>query len=117
MPCSPSCADSSVILWVTQDLLSSTGRKHAALIARWWLAGSLLGWLLGLTVSVVTSPILGFIVVIPFVGIFLLFGYGSSSVEMKVSKGLPHPAPGGEVVVVNPRAFLSTRWTRRCFGG
>ena len=62
----------------------TAGKKHAALIVKWWLWGSLLGWLLAIIVSVLVSPVLGFIVFVPVMALFLLFGYASSSVEMKV---------------------------------
>jgi len=62
----------------------SAGRKHAALIVKWWLWGLLLGWLLAIIVSVLVSPVLAFIVVVPILAIFLTVGYASSSVEMKV---------------------------------
>lgn len=62
----------------------TAGRRHAALIVKWWLWGSLLGWLLAVIVSALVSPVLGFIVVLPSVALFLLVGYASSSVEMRV---------------------------------
>ncbi len=62
----------------------TAGRRHAALIVKWWLWGSLLGWLLAIIVSVLVSPVLGFIVVVPVIALFLLVGYASSSVEMRV---------------------------------
>jgi hypothetical protein len=47
--------------------------------------GSLLAWLIGLVISLVVSPVLGFIIYIPIVAISLLLGYMSSNVEYKVS--------------------------------
>lgn len=70
-----------------QGQMVSAGRKHAALIVKWWLWGLLLGWLLAIIVSVLVSPVLGFIVVVPILAIFLTMGYASSSVEMKVDGG------------------------------
>lgn len=46
--------------------------------------GSLLAWLIGLVISLVVSPVLGFIIYIPIVAISLLLGYMSSNVEYKV---------------------------------
>ena len=73
------------IFHACQDLLASSGRKHASLIVRWWVSGLLLGWLLALILSLTTSPVLGFLVLIAMEAISLLFGYASSAVEMKVS--------------------------------
>lgn len=77
----------------------TAGRRHAALIVKWWLWGSLLGWLLAVIVSVLVSPVLGFIVVLPSVALFLLIGYASSSVEMRVdlaqAKRAQHRRGGG----------------------
>lgn len=70
-----------------QKQMVSAGKKHAALIVKWWLWGLLLGWLLAIIVSALVSPVLAFMVVIPILAIFLTVGYASSSVEMKVGRG------------------------------
>lgn len=69
-----------------QKQMVSAGKKHAALIVKWWLWGLLLGWLLAIIVSALVSPVLAFMVVIPILAIFLTVGYASSSVEMKVGR-------------------------------
>ena len=60
------------------------GRKHASLIVKWWMGGLGLAWLSSMAISALISPVLGFVVVIPIVALFLVFGYASSNVEMKV---------------------------------
>lgn len=67
-----------------QEQMVTAGRRHAALIVKWWLWGSLLAWLLAVIVSVLVSPVLAFILVVPVIALFLLVGYASSSVEMRV---------------------------------
>lgn len=74
----------SADLYRIQGQMVQAGRKHAALIVKWWMGGLGLAWLLSMVISVLISPVLGFVVVIPIIALFLLFGYASSNVEMKV---------------------------------